>query len=373
MYVDVELSTINRVPGSPDEVVDTINQKMPIGKVRESSAPPPGSCRPLARQFPLLSSRCLVSPHPSLSQDHTPDGTALRFCVSCSRLPPHKVPIMLRSGYCSLTSHNQAELQRLGECPYDQGGYFVINGSEKVLIAQEKMSTNHVYVFQKKQPSKYSFTAEVRSLLEASARAASSCMLRILNKGAGKGTGGTIRVTIPYIRQDIPIIVLFRALGLVADKDILEHIVYDLTDVAMMDLLRPSLEEASVIQSQEVALDFIGKRGNVVGATKEKRIQYAKDILQKELLPHVGIEERCEKAKARVPSPPTCASTRICAAVTLTAPFPCPPGFMTSAQCDLTRDGLSRRPPSRLSIWGIWSTGCLCARWAEGRRTIGAD
>lgn len=122
-------------------------------------------------------------------------------------------------------------------------------------------------------------------------------MLRLLNKGSGKGTGGTIRVSIPYIRQDVPIIVLFRALGLVADKDILEHIVYNLDDVQMMDLLRPSLEEACVIQSQEVALDFIGKRGNVVGATREKRIAYAKDILQKELLPHVGIEEKCEKAK----------------------------------------------------------------------------
>lgn len=76
-------------------------------------------------------------------------------------------------------------------------------------------------------------------------------MLRLLNKGSGKGTGGTIRVTIPYIRQEVPIIVLFRALGLVADKDILEHIVYNLDDVEMMDLLRPSLEEASVIQSQE--------------------------------------------------------------------------------------------------------------------------
>lgn len=48
-----------------------------------------------------------------------------------------------------------------------------------------------------------------------------------------------------------------------------------------------------------MALDYIGKRGNVVGATKEKRIAYARDILQKELLPHVGIEEKCEKAKAR--------------------------------------------------------------------------
>lgn len=45
-----------------------------------------------------------------------------------------------------------------------QGGYFVINGSEKVLIAQEKMANNHVYVFKKSQPSKYGFVAECRSV-----------------------------------------------------------------------------------------------------------------------------------------------------------------------------------------------------------------
>ncbi len=61
----------------------------------------------------------------------------------------------------ALTSH-LVLISRLGECPFDQGGYFVINGSEKVLIAQEKMSPNHVYVFQKKQPSKYAFVGEVR-------------------------------------------------------------------------------------------------------------------------------------------------------------------------------------------------------------------
>lgn len=87
-------------------------------------------------------------------------------------------------------------------------------------------------------------------------------MLRLLNKGSGKGTGGTIRVNIPYIRQDVPIIVLFRALGLVADKDILEHIVYNIEDAAMMDLLRPSLEEASVIQSQEARTQMLRARSS---------------------------------------------------------------------------------------------------------------
>lgn len=80
-----------------------------------------------------------------------------------------KVPIMLRSAFCSLGDSaaggggfGERELTELGECPYDQGGYFVINGSEKVLIAQERMAHNHVYVFRKSQPSKYLYVAECR-------------------------------------------------------------------------------------------------------------------------------------------------------------------------------------------------------------------
>lgn len=73
---------------------------------------------------------------------------------------------------------------------------------------------------------------------------------------------------------------------------------YDFNDAAMMELLRPSLEEAFVIQNQQVALDYIGKRGATVGVTREKRIKHAKEILQKELLPHVGIGDYCETKKA---------------------------------------------------------------------------
>ena len=94
---------------------------------------------------------------------------------------------------------------------------------------------------------------------------------------------------------------VFRALGFVADKDILEHIVYDFGDDEMMGFLRPSIEEAMVIQSQQVALDFIGKRGSAVGVTRDKRIQYAREILQKELLPHVGVDTNCETKQSVLP------------------------------------------------------------------------
>ena len=75
------------------------------------------------------------------------------------------------------------------------------------------------------------------------------------------------------------------------------HPVSDLTFVPYAQL-KPSLDEAFVIQEQNVALNFIGVRGAKPGVTREKRIKYAKDILQKELLPHVGISSFCETKKA---------------------------------------------------------------------------
>lgn len=124
------------------------------------------------------------------------------------------VPIMLRSDYCNLSGLSERDLCDLGECPYDQGGYFVINGSEKVLIAQERMANNHVYVFKKSQPSKFSYVAEVRSTRENSTHAVSTMSVKMLSRaGARKGLGQCIRAAIPYIRTDIPILILFRALG----------------------------------------------------------------------------------------------------------------------------------------------------------------
>jgi len=87
-------------------------------------------------------------------------------------------------------------------------------------------------------------------------------------------------------------------LGIVTDADILNYICYDIDDTEMVELLRPSFEEAQPIQTQEIALDYIGKRGSTVGATSDKRIRFANDILQKEMFPHVGVGQFSGKKKA---------------------------------------------------------------------------
>ncbi len=208
-----------------------------------------------------------------------------------------RVPIMLRSKYCLLRDLGEEEFYSLKECPFDMGGYFVINGSEKVLIAQERSAANIVQVFKKSAPSPVSHIAEIRSALEKGSRLISSMQIKLYGRD-DKGSGRTIKATLPYIKQDIPIVIVFRALGIVPDGDILEHICYDQNDWQMFEMLKPCVEEGFVIQDREVALDFIGRRGNALGIRREKRIQYAKDILQKEFLPHITQQEGFESRKA---------------------------------------------------------------------------
>ncbi|KAG6001699.1 DNA-dependent RNA polymerase II [Claviceps maximensis] len=213
-----------------------------------------------------------------------------------------KLPIMVKSKICHLSRETDESLFTVNECPYDQGGYFVINGSEKVLIAQERSAANIVQVFKKAQPSPYTYTAEIRSALEKGSRLISSLQLKLYGKGdsARGGFGQTIHTTLPFVKSDLPIAIVFRALGVVSDEDILNHICYDRKDSQMLEMLRPCIEEAFCVQDREVALDFIGKRGNrdQAGLGREKRVRVAKDILQKETLPHISQTEGSETRKA---------------------------------------------------------------------------
>lgn len=209
-----------------------------------------------------------------------------------------KVPIMLQSDFCYLKGQDHSKLYELNECPLDSGGYFVINGSEKVLIAQERMAANHVYVFSKAPPAPVTFLAEIRSAVEKGGKTISTMQVKLFSRQKEKATNNVIRATLPYIRSDIPIVIVFRALGIVPDREVLQHICYDFNDTAMLEMLKPCIEEAFVVQDREFALDFIGRRGAQTGVNRVKRQQHAQDILQKEMLPHVSTAEGSNTRKA---------------------------------------------------------------------------
>ncbi|KAK6421431.1 DNA-dependent RNA polymerase II, partial [Elasticomyces elasticus] len=227
-----------------------------------------------------------------LEKESPPDSHTPRVFIG-------KLPVMLKSRICTLRNRSEAELYAFQECPFDQGGYFIINGSEKVLIAQERSAANIVQVFRKKG-SPTPVVAEIRSAIEKGSRLISTMQVKLYERSGGSGGAGglgrTVKVSLPYVKTDIPLVVVFRALGIVSDQDILMHICRR-EDTQMLEMLKSCIEESAAIQEREQALDFIGRRGQMAG-TKDRRIKYAKDILQKEFLPHISQEEGAETRKA---------------------------------------------------------------------------
>ena len=174
-------------------------------------------------------------------------------------------------------------------------------------MAQERMANNFVYVFQKKQPSKFSWVAEIRSQVDSSNRPPSPFSVKMYSKGqrraggsfsGGKVFGQTICATIPYINADIPIAILFRAMNCISDKEILDKICYDPTDSHIMEAMRASLEEGTPFLTQEDALSYIGSRGQAGGISRTDRIKHAKEVLKRFLLPHISTKDNCETQKS---------------------------------------------------------------------------
>lgn len=202
------------------------------------------------------------------------------------------VPIMLHSDYCRLKKLSDDERTDKGECKFDMGGYFVINGSEKVMIALERQAFNRVYCFEAPATSKVAWKAEIRSQVFGSNRPLSSLDLALYRTSSrDDGTdGGQIGAKLPYVMQDVPLMIVFRALGFASDRQILSHIVYDFSDSEMLEALRPSIAEAQACETAAQARNYLASRAGVHGSSKADRIRYASELLQKELLPHVGME-----------------------------------------------------------------------------------
>ena len=212
-----------------------------------------------------------------------------------------KIPIMVRSKYCSLNDKSDTERVAVKECEFDQGGYFIIGGGEKVIVAQERMATNFVYVFNKKEQSGYSWQAEVRSNIDGSNRPPVLFAVKISKKNTHlkNNLGGLITARIPYVKADIPIVILFRALGLESDKDIMDYIIFDEEDNSFKELLRPSLEYASEYRGKAECLEYIGNKATRgEDSREEERIKRAEDILRNNMLSHVSIERGNENKKA---------------------------------------------------------------------------
>lgn len=197
------------------------------------------------------------------------------------------IPIMLHSKFCILREQSYKTLRELGECSKDYGGYFIVNGNEKVIISIEKKLDNKVLIFQQsKQTSSYSHIAEISSVNTKFSAIAKLNKIKLSSKNTESGK--LIRVEIPDLK-DLPLFVVFRALGIIPDKNILELIGYDLNDMDILNLLRPSLEEANRISNKRLALEYISKYVQLkTNYSNNYKVKYVEKILVNNLFPHVG-------------------------------------------------------------------------------------
>ena len=219
---------------------------------------------------------------------------AQTFYKSIPKVHIGKLPIMLKSSICVLNQYTHINNNVSGECKHDAGGYFIINGSEKTVLGQERAAENRVYCFNtSKNNNKWSWTAEIKSVPDFKCISPKQINVMVANKN--NGFGCPIYVQIPRIKQPIALFVVFRALGIMSDKDICKHIVLDIEDESakpILDSLQASIIDANTVMSQEDALKII--TSNVMytpmnmdkeaGAAK-KRI-FTQDVLGNDLFPH---------------------------------------------------------------------------------------
>ena len=208
-----------------------------------------------------------------------------------------KLPIMLGSKACILSSKSNNQKIDYEECEYDEGGYFIVNGTEKVLVSQERQAENKCYCFKNtKNQGKYCYISEVKSLCDKKILTPKNIQVKITSKETIHGRN--IKVSIPHIKQDVPLFVVFKALGIVSDYDIVSYILYPIPKNNWREytqFLRTSLEEASTITTQDMAKDYLCKYVNMMGydrdkSEKDRRLTYLNDIIKNDLLPHIGTD-----------------------------------------------------------------------------------
>lgn len=202
------------------------------------------------------------------------------------------VPVMIRSKYCNLNVYKE---ETRDECKYDPGGYFIVNGSEKVVICQDGMIRNHPMVFVKKNSNVSYNVVQVNSKSTDPMGMMQAMSIKMKKDGV-------MIAKIPIL-YEVNVMTIFRALGIESDRDIIDYCVYDQTDTHMVELIRASLDacvnvndDAEIkIQTQEEAIDYLITKMRVIKKytesnqkTKlEQKKLHLMDLFKTSFLPHI--------------------------------------------------------------------------------------
>lgn len=207
---------------------------------------------------------------------HEEDGKEPEV-VELPRVVIGRVPIMLQSSRCSLSSLTPDEMIEQGECAHDRGGYFIIGGKERVLVTQVRNIYNKVLVLKDKPAAKTAFTAGMRSMSDETGHS-------VLVEASVAKDGYALTFNLAYLSRPIPCGIIFKAFGYLSEKQIrdLLQLHGKRSNPYVTRLLRDSAEVTTV----EEAFEYIGRYPK---NETQDREAYARQVLEREVLPHLGI------------------------------------------------------------------------------------
>lgn len=192
------------------------------------------------------------------------------------------LPIMLKSKYCHLSGLSKEKLVEVGEDPDDTGGYFIINGTERVLIKIEDLAANRFLV----EKASVGVSPYVGKLFSEHGSFKIPHQVEQLKDGI---------VYLSFTRvKRIPVVIVLKALGMLKDEEIMKSIATE----GMSDEVYINLLDFATIKSEDEALDYIAKKIGITQA-KDIRIERMRELLDKYLLPHLGIENDTRMFKAQ--------------------------------------------------------------------------
>ncbi len=230
-----------------------------------------------------------------------------------------KIPCMLHSKICNLNNLDDASLKKYKECIFDIGGYFIVNGGEKVIVSQERVAENKVFVWPpiKNTSSKYSHECEIKSSIDQRFNPIEGFRVML-----SKSEKQTLYCRVIGFKNDIPLFVLMRALGITTDKEIFTIILgSNHNNENMYKLVKKSCKylidikdkntdkgdkhpddkdkrdkEANVfVYTQDDALLYLCSQLKISLGSDEnsditnKKMKIVYDILNRKLLPHCGL------------------------------------------------------------------------------------
>ncbi|KAK4122736.1 beta and beta-prime subunits of DNA dependent RNA-polymerase [Parathielavia appendiculata] len=201
-------------------------------------------------------------------------------------IPLCRIPVMLKSAKCCLSGANNAQMEIMNECPLDPGGYFIINGTEKVILIQEQLSKNRVIVEADEK------TGGVSASVTSSTHERKSKTYVILKKD---------RIVLNHnvLVEPIPIVIVLKALGGLSDYEIMELVAGG--DARYQDDFLTNFDEATKagVYTQQQALEYVGtrvkmggpKKGRSIAAPRRSPVEEGLDALANIIIAHVTIED----------------------------------------------------------------------------------